>query len=276
MVSVLSRLIAACAAANLATGTRYGEQDTQFVPTGLQDSTELGSPSCLPRVQTSRFDDTLGDSLTVPGYRAYHRTMCRLLLIVLLSISAFGQVSLPTEADLDATIAKWNDATRPGRIMRTRSRTPTFLLTEDVFSDIEDAERIHDTEIVIELVKTGKAFVESSPVRVRILGAVDSICPAFRVLQMECHSGPDKLRGFFKELTDWHTSAGRRRILGTMKRAGGGTPEEFEKRMATRAVLFRQHDISIVWSHYYANVRVLDGKHIGDRGYIKFTELQPQ
>lgn len=202
--------------------------------------------------------------------------MCTCLSLALLIVAAFEQRPLPTQADLDATIEKWNEAARPGRIMRTKSSTPAFLLTDDAFAAIEDAEKIGDKEIVIELAKTGKAFLETSSVRVRVLGSVDYLCPAFRTLHMECKSGADKLRGSYKELVDWHTRAGRERMLESVKRVGVGTERELDRRMTDRAKAFREHDISLLWSSYYANVRVLDGKRVGDRGFIRFAELKAQ
>ena len=43
-------LIAACAAARRATGTRNGEHETQSRPRVWQNSTETGSPPCSPQI----------------------------------------------------------------------------------------------------------------------------------------------------------------------------------------------------------------------------------
>ncbi len=48
-------LIAACAAANLAIGTRNGEQDTYVKPTLWQNSTDEGSPPCSPQIPSLIF-----------------------------------------------------------------------------------------------------------------------------------------------------------------------------------------------------------------------------
>jgi hypothetical protein len=179
------------------------------------------------------------------------------LLIAIINGAAYAQG--PTLADLDATIAKWNEYAKPGRVMRTKADSSVFLAEQGLFPSVEKAYAMGDHEISIGLVKKGLAFVVEGKVRVRLIGFENKMCQQFRQITSTCYSTEHMMRtGGTNALSPKY-----RRIM----KGQGSNLDALLKRIG-------DHDISEYIAEEYARVRILDGEHVGEDGWIKLSELE--